>query len=258
MNRELIKQNHVYWQNRASGYSEVNKEELAGVQRENWTSFLTSEISSRFPGRDKGDISILDVGAGPGFISIILAEAGYNVTAFDFSESMIEEAKANALNLADRIKFVQGNAMDLPFSDKTFDVVFSRNLTWNLPDPGAAYNHWTRVLRDGGLMLVFDANWYTYLVDDKKRGEYNQDRMNVANQGLGDYNIGANFDKMEDIAMELPLTNRIRPGWDRDYIESLQVGQVITKEDVGETLYSQKEKINYKSTPLFMVKLIKD
>jgi hypothetical protein len=40
MNKELIKQNHVYWQNRALGYSEVNKEELAGVQRENWTSFF--------------------------------------------------------------------------------------------------------------------------------------------------------------------------------------------------------------------------
>ena len=258
MNRELIKQNHVYWQNRASGYSEVNKEELTGVQRENWTSFLTSEITSHFPERKRKNIKILDVGAGPGFISIILAEAGYNVTAFDFSESMIEEAKANALDLADSIKFVQGNAMDLPFKDKTFDVVFSRNLTWNLPDPGAAYNHWTRVLKDGGLMLVFDANWYTYLVDDKKRGEYNQDRMNVAEQGLGDYNIGANFDQMEEIAMQMPLTERIRPAWDEEYLQSIAVGQVSIKEDIGQILYSTKEKINYRSTPLFMVKLIKD
>lgn len=258
MNRELIKQNHVYWQNRALGYSEVNKEELAGVQRENWTSFLTSEITSHFPERKRRDIKILDVGAGPGFISIILAEAGFNVTAFDFSESMLQEARANAGDLADNITFIQGNAMELPFEPETFDVVFSRNLTWNLPEPKTAYNQWVRVLRKNGLMLVFDANWYTYLVDDKKRGEYNQDRMNVANQGLGDYNIGADFDKMEDIAMELPLTNRIRPGWDRDYLESLGVGQVITKEDVGEILYSKKEKINYKSTPLFMVKLIKD
>jgi len=258
MNKELIKQNHVYWQNRALGYSEVNKEELAGVQRENWTSFLTSEITLQFPGRKRSDIKILDVGAGPGFISIILAEAGFNVTAFDFSESMLEEARINSGDLADNIAFIQGNAMELPFDAESFDVVFSRNLTWNLPEPKTAYNQWVRVLKKNGLMLVFDANWYTYLVDDKKRGEYNQDRMNVAEQGLGDYNIGANFDQMEAIAMQMPLTDRIRPAWDEEYLQSMAAGQVSIKEDIGQVLYSTKEKINYKSTPLFMVKLIKD
>ena len=107
MNEEIIQQNYVYWQNRASGYSEVNKEELTGVQRKNWTSFLTAEINKKFPDKKPGDIKVLDVGAGPGFISIILAEAGYDVTAFDFSESMLNEAKENAGDIKSAITFIQ-------------------------------------------------------------------------------------------------------------------------------------------------------
>jgi SAM-dependent methyltransferase len=257
MNAELTKENRAYWLKRAAGYSEVNKEELSGVQRNNWTSFLNKEISGAFPGRLPEEIRIIDIGAGPGFISIILAELGYQITAFDFAETMLGEAKSNAGDIAKCITFIQGDAMDLTFANDSFDVVISRNLTWNLPEPGRAYQQWTRILKPGGLMLVFDANWYRYLIDDDKREAYEADRKQVAAEGCGDYNIGDNFDKMELIAGLMPLTSQLRPQWDLDYLSGLNVGQVSVQEDVGQLLYSQKELVNYKSTPLFMVKLIK-
>ena len=257
MNADLTKENKAYWLQRAAGYSEVNKEELSGVQRENWTSFLTKEISAAFPDRKLGDISIIDIGAGPGFLSIILAEAGYKVTAFDFAETMLAEAKANAGDVAERIQFVQGDAMALPFAAESFDVVISRNLTWNLPEPARAYEQWAKVLKAGGLMLVFDANWYRYLIDEDKRAAFEADRQSVAEEGFGDYNIGDNFDKMEIIAGEMPLTAKLRPAWDYECLTAMNVGQVSVQEDVGQLVYSQKELVNYKSTPLFMVKLIK-
>lgn len=249
--------NYLYWQNRASGYSEVNKEELEGVQRTNWASFLTKLISERFPDKEPSQIKILDVGAGPGFISIILAEAGYEVTAFDFSQAMLMEARANAGVLADKINFRQGDAMSPSFEKESFDVVFSRNLTWNLTQPEEAYRQWISLLRPQGMMLVFDANWYSYLVDENKLEEYNQDRLNVAEQGLGDYNIGSDFDKMEAIAMDLPMTRQNRPAWDVRFLQELALGDVEAIEDIGSVLYSEKEKINYKSTPMFMVEFIK-
>lgn len=255
--QNISEENRAYWLNRAKGYSKVNKEELNGIQKKTWSLFLCEQIDAHFKGKDRSFINILDVGAGPGFISIILAEAGYNVTAFDFAETMLAEAKENAGSLKDKISFIQGNAEKLPFEPNSFDVVFSRNLTWNLMSPQKAYGSWLSVLKHHGLLLVFDANWYTYLVDDKTKEEYLKDRINVRKHSLEDYNIGENFDTMERLAYDMPLTGRLRPKWDVEYLNSINAGEISTIEDIGSKLYSEKEKINYHATPLFMVKVVK-
>lgn len=284
MVNDLTRKNHEYWLHRASGYSEVNQEELAGVQRGNWSVFLQQEIREACPGRTPGEIHILDIGAGPGFLSIILAEMGYQVVAADFAERMLEEAYANAkaslpeiaedlwedgeeeewkarkrgylrsASLGGEISFRQENAMSLTFPEGSFDVVLSRNLTWNLPEPETAYRDWLRVLKTDGLLMVFDANWYRYLVDSEKKHAYDKDRERVAEKGLGDYNIGENFDQMEEIARSMPMTERIRPAWDQDLLRRYGAKDISVAEDIGQRVYSEKEKVNYASTPMFMVK----
>lgn len=284
MVNDLTRKNHEYWLHRASGYSEVNQEELAGVQRGNWSAFLQQEIREAFPGRTPGEIRILDIGAGPGFLSIILAEMGYQVVAADFAERMLEEAYANAkaslpeiaedlwedgeeeewkarkrgylrsASLGGEISFRQENAMSLTFPEGSFDVVLSRNLTWNLPEPETAYRDWLRVLKADGLLMVFDANWYRYLVDSEKKHAYDKDRERVAEKGFGDYNIGENFDQMEEIARSMPMTERIRPAWDQNLLRRYGAKDISVAEDIGQRVYSEKEKVNYASTPMFMVK----
>ena len=115
------------------GYSEVNHKELAGTQKNAWLKLLTSY----FPDRPKEEIRILDIGTGPGFFPVILAEAGYKVDAVDYTEGMLEKAKENAGELCKNIHFQRMDAQKLEFADNTFDIVISRNLTWNLehPDP---------------------------------------------------------------------------------------------------------------------------
>jgi len=122
----IRKKNHEYWMNRAGGYSKVNREELDGIQRRNWSLLLDHEIKTHFgTHQTRDEIRILDTGAGPGFFSIILTELGYRLTAADFAGAMLEEARTNAGSLAASIDFRVENAMDLSFEDGSFDVVIS-------------------------------------------------------------------------------------------------------------------------------------
>ena len=87
------------------------------------------------------------------------ARRGHEITGVDYSEAMIECARENVENHSPEASayFSQMDAQNLTFEDDTFDVVLSRNLTWNLEHPDRAYAEWLRVLRPGGVLLNFDA-----------------------------------------------------------------------------------------------------
>ena len=240
--------------------------ELETDQRKKWSDCLHGEIVQHFPGIAAAQLRVLEIGTGPGFFAILLCELGYDVTAIDLTPAMLDEAKKNAGDMADSIRFMEMNAEALDFEDASFDVVISRNLTWNLPHPDAAYAEWARVLRPGGLLLNFDANWYAYLFDEKAQAAYDQDRINSAEQGVWDQNVGENFDVMEDIARRVPLSSIRRPAplssirrpaWDLERLQRLGL-QPWADEQIWWRVWSKEEKLNFSSTPLFLVRAIKD
>lgn len=250
--RAYIGENISYWTKRAPGYSDVNQEELRTRQRKIWSQALDSRIQAHFGGRDRSDIHILDVGTGPGFFAIILTELGYRVTAVDYTAAMLEQARANAGALADRIQFHQMNAEELSFEDGRFDVIVSRNLTWNLPMPERAYAHWTRVLKSDGLMLNFDANWYRYLYDANAQNAHLSDRENVQTLGAADDTAGTDVDAMEAIARQAPLSRHTRPQWDRDILKRLGM-KVAVDTEIWRQVWTRDEWINNASTPMFLI-----
>ena len=193
VNRQtILEENRDYWTGRASGYSEVSRLELNTAQRQKWKACLRAELARQFPDRGFAELRVLEVGTGPGFFAILLRELGCDVTAIDLTPAMLAQAKENAGTLAGEIRFMEMNAEALSFADASFDAVISRNLTWNLPHPEQACAEWARVLKPGGLLLNFDANWYAYLFDEKARAAYDQDRINSAEQGVWDQNVGEN------------------------------------------------------------------
>ena len=248
----ILSENLAYWTGRAAGYSEVNQTELSTPQRETWSRCLRSEISRRFPGIPPEQLRVLDIGTGPGFFAILLCEAGYDVTAVDLTPAMLEEARKNAGSLAGRIRFLEMNAESPDFPVGSFDVVVSRNLAWNLPHPDRAYAEWVRVLKPGGLLLNFDANWYAYLFDGEAQAAYERDRVNSAEQGVWDQNVGENFDVMEDIARRVPLSDIPRPAWDLNLLDRLGL-QAEADEEVWKRVWSEDEKVSFRSTPMFLV-----
>lgn len=254
MKIDYKKENQSYWEKRAEGYSKVNQEELSTAQHVRWQQFLDRQIRAQFGEKKRSEIRILEVGTGPGFFAIILSELGYQVTAVDYTREMLHQARQNAKAYGQSPCFLEMDAQNLTFPSETFDVVLSRNLTWDLPDPEMAYREWVRVLAEDGLLLVFDANWYGYLFDDAKRALYNKDREQTKERGIRDEYTGTDIDSMEKIAREAPLSKIVRPAWDRLILSQIGVREVETVEEVWQEVWSEEEKVNFSATPMFMVK----
>ena len=254
MEQELLQEIASYWGTRAEGYSEVNEKELAGSQREAWLHVLEEQ----FPEKKKEEMKILDIGTGPGFFPMILSEAGYTVAAVDYTEEMLEKAKENLGKYTkyglERVTLQRMDAQNLEFADETFDVVISRNLTWNLEKPEQAYQEWMRVLKPGGVLLNFDANWYGYLYDEEKKEAYEADRKKVEEQQLDDHYLCTDIDRMENIARQVPLSAMERPAWDTKVLESLGVCSIQTDSEIWKRVWSEEERLNYASTPMFLVR----
>jgi len=100
--------------------------------------------------------TVLDMGAGTGFLSLLLAAQGYEVTAADFAPGMLARLKAKAADRELAISVVETDATHPPAG--AFDAVIERHLIWTLPDPAAALAAWHTVAPDGRLILI-EGSW---------------------------------------------------------------------------------------------------
>ncbi len=249
-------ENRRYWSKRAPSYSGVNQDELQTRQHDVWSRVLVERIDACCHHKRRQDIHVLDIGTGPGFFAILLAEKGYAVTAVDYTESMLEEAKQNAGKWQKSIAFQRMNAEKLSFVADSFDVIVTRNVTWNLPHPQTAYQEWQRVLKPGGLLLNFDANWYRYLYDETARQGYIADRKEIQRSGVSNETDGTDIPAMEAIARQVPLSLAVRPQWDTDVLTALGM-EVTADTEIWQTVWTRTERINNASTPMFCIQAVK-
>lgn len=249
-------ENRAYWSARAPGYGNVHRREWTSGQRDVWRRALEGRLRAHFAQRGPSTVRVLEVGTGPGFFAMLLAQAGYRVTAVDYTPAMLEQARLNAGDLLERIRFMQMDAENLDFADESFDAVISRNLTWNLPHPGLAYAHWSRVLKRGGLLLNFDANWYRYLSDVEAAKGHAADRERVAAGHVPDDTAGTDVAAMEALARRAGLTAHARPAWDVRMLTALGLS-VRADHEIWREVWTHAEHANNASTPLFMVHAVK-
>lgn len=112
-------------------------------------------------------LDVLDLGCGPGTITLGLAEAVLpgRVTGIDASHTAIETAQRLAAGLERvNVTFRTGNAYELPFPDASFDLVFCHALLEHLARPAEALAEIHRVLRPGGIAALASTDWNQVLV----------------------------------------------------------------------------------------------
>lgn len=99
-------------------------------------------------------LKVLDMGTGTGFLALLLAEMGHDVTGADWSGNKLEKAKEKTKSSSTSIKFVREDAENLSFEAERFDAVVSRHLIWTLSNPASAFREWARVTKPGGRVLT--------------------------------------------------------------------------------------------------------
>lgn len=249
----------AYWDERAPSYSRGVRGELGDGRHHVWREALSRVTSSvRADALAAGRVPrALDVGCGPGFFSILLAELGCEVDALDGSDEMLRRARANVETIVPGapVSFFCGDFSLLAYDDATFDIVVSRNVTWLMRSPEPTYAEWLRVLRPGGKLVVFDANWYRYLVDEQVDARRREDQTcgEVEEWDERSRATTAEERRCEELAANLPLTPVMRPAWDLEVLTRLGASSASSDELVWQTLWTASEQRFYASSPLFMV-----
>jgi demethylmenaquinone methyltransferase/2-methoxy-6-polyprenyl-1,4-benzoquinol methylase len=134
----------------APRYDVINDLQSFGLHR--WWKRRLIQLAAIQPGEPA-----LDVCCGTGDVALALARAGAEVTGIDFSEPMLAVARRrSAESGTDKVQFLQGDALRLPFPDASFAVVTISYGLRNLADFQAGLAELDRVLRPGGRLLVLD------------------------------------------------------------------------------------------------------
>src|SRR5581483_9400509 len=125
-------------------YDAMNRVMTAGLDRR-WRRVTVEQVVHT------GD-RVLDACCGTGDLALAARARGAGVVGLDFSEAMLERARAKSRD----VEWVRGDVLALPFDDASFDAVTVGFGVRNVDDLEAGLRELRRVLRPGGRLGVLE------------------------------------------------------------------------------------------------------
>ncbi len=144
---------HNVFEKISGDYDKMNSV-ISFKQHKKWRDDIMTRMNVQ-----EGD-KALDVCCGTADWTIALANAvgpDGEVTGLDFSEGMLEAGRPK-VQAYPNVKLIQGNAMELPFPDNTFDVVTIGFGLRNVPDYLTVLKEMNRVLKPGGMIACLETS----------------------------------------------------------------------------------------------------
>ena len=232
-----------YWTKRADSFLVQRQHELNSPKAAKWLAEIKAQIA-KVRSSEAKEIRILDIGCGTGYFPVLLGREGYEITGIDLTAEMVEKARllvAENAPYPKKVEILQMDAEKPAFADESFDVILSRNLTWTLPHPIEAYREWHRVLKKGGVLLNFDAEY--------AKGAHNlKSSDNLAHKNISD----AMKDECHAIYHMLTISALDRPAWDAEVLKQVGFTQVQCDTSFADRMFTEKDEF-YIPDKMFMI-----
>ena len=144
-----------FWDGEAAAFDERPDHGLRDPSvRSAWSELLVTLLPVA-PAR------VADVGCGTGSLSLLMAEAGHEVTGLDISPAMVKLAREKVTEAGYVAEFSVGDASDPPWAHRSFDVVLTRHVLWAIADPDVALSRWLDLLAPSGRLVLIEGRWWT-------------------------------------------------------------------------------------------------
>ena len=218
-----------YWTERADSFLVQRQRELGSSKAAQWMQEITAWLPDP---KSTGDFVVL------------LGKEGFEVTGIDLTQEMIKKAKELIRDhgpYPENVQVMEMDAEKLSFEDESFDAVVTRNLTWTLPHPIEAYQEWYRVLKKGGVLLNFDAEY-------AKNAHSLFTVESVAHKDISD--------KLKEDCHELyhmlTISTFDRPEWDKEVLTHIGFSEVRTDLSFADRIFAEKDEF-YIPDKMFMI-----
>jgi ubiquinone/menaquinone biosynthesis C-methylase UbiE len=152
-NHSLKEDIRQYWSDRAKTFDLAFGHRIPpGTEFAAWQAAIAAHLGA-------APRHVLELACGTGEVTQVLLSLGHQVTALDFSETMLAVARNKHADKSDRVRFLLADAENTFLPGKSFDAIVCRHLVWTLTDPVAALTEWRRLLKPDGQLLIFDGDW---------------------------------------------------------------------------------------------------
>jgi 2-polyprenyl-3-methyl-5-hydroxy-6-metoxy-1,4-benzoquinol methylase len=164
----------------SSGQPSSSTCDLPGLTPELYARWRASELGAITEALERrlvlghiGEVAgkeILEIGCGDGDLAVTLAGLGGRVSAIDASEQMIVAAWKRAAERHMSIDFKLGLAQQLPFEDRSFDIVVAVTILCFVRDATPVFQEIARVLKPGGRLVIGElGRWSTWAAERRIR-----------------------------------------------------------------------------------------
>lgn len=229
----------TYWTKRSHDFASLREKEQESETGLAWLAEISRNLPSGKP------LKILDAGCGTGMFSLMLSAQGHTAVGIDLTGHMILHARELAARQHSAAEFFCMDAENPDFPDNIFDAVITRNLTWTLPHVEQAYAQWLRILKNGGVLLNFDA-------------DYGHDRFGEKQDALPPRHAHRSISQemlreCDAIKSQLDASRQLRPAWDAALLQKAGYQNITVDTGISARIYDRVSEF-YNPTPMFLIR----